>query len=162
RHYLESIPTLVPTPTAIVVVSAHFETDGVAVVTDPSPGMIYDFRGFAPELYEMVYPAPGSTKLAETVFGLLEKAGLEPSRVAERGYDHGTWTPLMLAFPKADIPVVQVSIDPSRDAGWHYGLGRALSPLREEGVLLVGSGHITHNLGAFFSVLRKGEPLDPA
>ncbi len=162
RHYFESLHEKLPAPKAIVVVSAHFETDGVEVVTDAAPGMIYDFRGFAPELYEMVYPAPGDPALAERVFDLLDKAGLSPARRSDRGYDHGTWTPLKLAFPDADIPVVQVSIDPHRDAAWHYAVGRALSPLREEGVLLIGSGHITHNLRAFFSTVRQGAPLDPA
>lgn len=162
RGYLETLSRRLPRPKAIVIVSAHFETEGVAVVTDPAPGMIYDFGGFAPELYEVVYPAPGEPLLAERVVGLLEQAGLNPSRMAERGYDHGTWTPLKLAFPEADIPVVQVSVDPNRDAEWHYALGRALSPLREEGILLVGSGHITHNLRALFPVMRGGAPVDAA
>lgn len=162
HDYLAGLSQHLPRPKAIVVVSAHFETDGVAVVTDPAPGMIYDFGGFAPELYEMVYPAPGDPALADRVFGLLERAGLNPSKIARRGYDHGTWTPLKLAFPEADIPVVQVSVDPARDAAWHYALGRALSPLREEGVLLVGSGHITHNLRALFPVMRGGKEADPA
>ena len=112
----KSCRAILPRPRAIVISSAHFETDGVAVVTDPAPEMIYDFRGFAPELYEMVYPAPGDPALAERVLGLLAEAGLAPKRAERRGYDHGTWTPLKLAFPGADIPVVQVSIDPNRDA----------------------------------------------
>lgn len=162
RDYLRSLSERLPRPKAIVIVSAHFETDGVAVVTDPMPGMIYDFGGFAPELHEMVYPAPGEPALAERVFGLLDAAGLEPARLAERGYDHGTWTPLILAWPEADIPVVQISVDPKRDARWHYELGRALAPLREDGVLLIGSGHITHNLRALFPLMRHGKQADPA
>ena len=161
RHFLETLPEHMPRPKAIVLVSAHFETDGVVVVTDPAPDMIYDFRGFAPELYKMVYPAPGEPALAAKVVALLEKAGLSPCTVGKRGYDHGAWTPMLLAFPEADIPIVQVSIDPNRDAAWHYRLGQALSPLREEGVLLVGSGHITHNLRAFFPVMREGRVPDP-
>lgn len=162
RDYLRGLSDRLQKPRAIVIVSAHFETDGVAVVTDPAPGMIYDFRGFAPELHEMVYPAPGDKKLAEQVFGLLDDAGMSPSRIEKRGYDHGAWTPLLLAFPDADIPVVQVSVDPNRDAAWHYALGRALSPLREEGVLLIGSGHITHNLRALLPVMRGQAQPDPA
>ncbi|MBS3647016.1 dioxygenase [Pseudaminobacter sp. 19-2017] len=162
RHYLEQIPSLLPRPRAIVINSAHFETDGVAVVTDPAPGMIYDFGGFAPELYQMTYPAPGDPALAKQVLGLLDQAGLAPHRISQRGYDHGTWTPLKLAYPDADIPVVQISIDPTRDAAWHLSIGRALAPLREEGVLVIGSGHITHNLRAYFSVLRQGANPDPA
>jgi 4,5-DOPA dioxygenase extradiol len=162
RTYLETLGERLPRPKAIVVMSAHFETQGVAVVADPKPGMIYDFGGFAPELYKMVYPAPGEPALAEKVYGMLDDAGLAPTKLDERGYDHGTWTPLKLAFPGADIPVVQVSVDPSRDAAWHYAVGKALSPLREEGVLLIGSGHITHNLRALFPVMRGGKAPDPA
>lgn len=162
RDFLSHLAEGMPRPRAIVLVSAHFETDGVVVVTDPHPGMIYDFRGFPQELYEMVYAAPGDPDLAAKVVALLEDAGLSPCTMGKRGYDHGAWTPMMLAFPDGDIPIVQVSIDPSRDAEWHYRLGRALAPLREEGVLLVGSGHITHNLRAFFGALRKGEQPDPA
>lgn len=161
RDYLEGLSGLLPRPKAIVIVSAHFETQGVTVVTDPAPGMIYDFGGFAPELYKMVYPAKGDAALAERVIGLLDAAGLAPCSLGRRGYDHGTWTPLKLAFPAADIPVVQVSIDPDRDARWHFALGRALAPLREEAVLLIGSGHITHNLRAVFSVMRGGAKPDP-
>jgi len=161
RDYLRSLSGLMPRPKAIVLVSAHFETDGVVVVTDPAPEMIYDFRGFAPELYEMVYPAPGDPALAARVVDLLDKAGLAPCTMGRRGYDHGAWNAMMLAFPDADIPIVQVSIDPNRDAGWHYRLGQALAPLREEGILLVGSGHITHNLRAIFPVLRQGAEPDP-
>lgn len=162
REYLKTIGGRIERPKAIVVMSAHFETDGVSVVTDPKPGMIYDFGGFAPELYKMVYAAPGAPVLAEKVFGLLDAAGLQPTRVASRGYDHGTWTPLLLAYPEADIPVVQISVDPARDAAWHYSVGRALASLRDEGVLVVGSGHITHNLRAIFPVMRGREKADPA
>ncbi|RJG44968.1 class III extradiol ring-cleavage dioxygenase [Mesorhizobium sp. DCY119] len=162
RHYLETISDRIPAPKAIVIVSAHFETHGVTVVTDPRPEMIYDFGGFAPELYKMIYAAPGAPELAERVLTLLEQAGLDPARLGKRGYDHGTWTPLKLAFPQANIPIVQVSIDPNRDAAWHYAVGQALSPLREDGVLLIGSGHITHNLRAFFSVMRQGAAPDPS
>lgn len=162
RTYLQNLPALLPAePEAIVVVSAHFETDGVAVVTDPNPTTIHDFGGFAPELYKMVYPAKGDPELAEAIVERLEKAGLDPHTYEKRGYDHGTWTPLLLAFPDARIPVVQVSIDPRRDAAWHYGIGKAIGDLRREGILLIGSGHITHNLRAFFTVFRHGVLVDP-
>lgn len=162
HSYLQHLAELLPQkPRAIIILSAHFETDGVAVVTDPQPGMIYDFGGFAPELYKMTYSAPGEPVLAARIVALLQKAGLEPHTFERRGYDHGTWTPLKLAFPAADIPVVQVSIDPHRDARWHYEIGKALAPLREEGVLLIGSGHITHNLRAYFCTVRKGMDPDP-
>lgn len=156
RHFMEHLSDTVGTPKAIVIVSAHFETPGVAVVSDPKPEMIYDFGGFEPVLYSMQYPAPGEPALARKVFDLLDQAGFQPRDIAKRGYDHGAWTPLKLAFPKADIPVVQVSIDPSRDARYHFALGKALASLREEGVLVIGSGHITHNLRAFF--MRGRDP----
>lgn len=162
RDYLMTLSQRLPKPKAIVIVSAHFETDGVTVVTDPAPAMIYDFGGFAKELYEMVYPAPGDPELADRVWNLLENAGLQPQTIGRRGFDHGTWTPLKLMFPDAGIPVVQVSVDPNRDAAWHFAIGQALAPLREEGVLLIGSGHITHNLRALFPVMRRGETADPA
>ena len=161
RHFLETLPEHLPRPKAIVLVSAHFETNGVVVVTDPAPEMIYDFRGFEPELYKMVYPAPGEPELAARVVALLEKAGMAPCTIGKRGYDHGAWTPMMLAYPGADIPIVQVSIDPTRDAAWHYRLGQALEPLRAEGILLIGSGHITHNLRAFFPAMRHGKAVEP-
>jgi 4,5-DOPA dioxygenase extradiol len=162
RDYLGSLSEKLPRPEAIVIVSAHFETGGPTVVRDPKPGMIYDFGGFSRELHEMVYPAPGGPGLAERVHGLLDGAGLSPQYADRRGYDHGAWTVLKLAWPDADIPVVQLSIDPARDAAYHYGLGAALAPLRGEGVLLMGSGHITHNLRAIFSAMRDDMAADPA
>lgn len=161
HDYLASIPALVGRPKAIVMVSAHFETEGPVVVTDPAPGMIYDFGGFQDELYEMVYPAPGEPDLAMRVAHMLLDAGLSPRIAPKRGYDHGAWNTMILAFPKADIPIVQLSIDPRRDAVYHFALGRALAPLRQEGVLLVGSGHITHNLRAVFGAMRGGLAGDP-
>jgi 4,5-DOPA dioxygenase extradiol len=157
KRFLQTMAADLPSPKAIVVVSAHFEHDGVAVVTDPNPGMIYDFGGFEAELYQMVYAAPGSPDVAEQALALLEKAGFNPVRVAKRGYDHGTWNPLILAFPEADIPVVQVSVDPAQDARHHYAVGKALAPLANDGVLIIGSGHITHNLRGFFMRGRNAE-----
>ncbi|MCB1495658.1 MAG: dioxygenase [Bauldia sp.] len=161
RDYLRGLEGLVGRPSAIVVMSAHFETRGPVVVGDPAPGMIYDFGGFPDELYRMVYPAPGSPELAARIKTMLDAAGIPTVVAPERGYDHGTWTPMMLAFPEADIPIVQLSIDPGRDAAYHHALGRALAPLREENVLLVGSGHITHNLRAVFNAMRRGLAPDP-
>jgi 4,5-DOPA dioxygenase extradiol len=157
KVFLETMANDLPTPKAIIVVSAHFEHDGVAVVTDPAPPMIYDFGGFEAELYEKVYPAPGAPDIAARALTLLETAGLNPMPIPQRGFDHGTWNPLILAFPKADIPVLQVSIDPSKGARHHYALGQALAPLSEEGVLIIGSGHITHNLRGFFHRGRDAE-----
>ena len=156
RDYLTDLSSMVGRPKAIVIASAHFETDGAVVVTDPAPEMIYDFGGFAPELYEMVYPAPGEPELAMRIAHMIADAGIETRVAPKRGYDHGAWTVMKLAFPEADIPVVQVSIDPNRDARYHYALGQALAPLRADNILVIGSGHITHNLRAFF--MRGRDP----
>lgn len=157
RTHLQALAATLPArPDAIIIASAHFETEGVAVVSDPAPGMIYDFGGFAPELYEMVYPAPGHPALAERIRQRLDEDGLPATLLEERGYDHGTWTPMLLAFPDADIPIVQVSIDPNRDAAYHHKVGAALAQFGTENVLIIGSGHITHNLRAIFSVMRGG------
>ena len=161
HDFLASLGRLLPRPQAIVIVSAHFETEGPVVVTDPNPAMIYDFGGFPQELYEKVSPAPGEPELAMRVATMLASAGLSPRIAPERGYDHGAWNPLILAFPDADIPVVQLSIDPHRDAAYHYALGAALAPLREEGILLLGSGHMTHHLRAVFASSRHGRDPDP-
>jgi 4,5-DOPA dioxygenase extradiol len=150
KRFLETMAADLPAPKAIIMVSAHFEHAGVAVVTDPHPPMIYDFGGFEAELYEKTYPAPGSPSVAGKALALLTHAGLKPSAISHRGYDHGTWNPLILAYPKADIPIVQVSVDPKRDARYHYAIGQALAPLSQEGVMIIGSGHITHNLRGFF------------
>lgn len=163
RAHLSGLAATLPEkPSAIVIASAHFETDGAAVVSDPSPGMIYDFGGFAPELHEMVYPAPGEPALAARIKLALDDAGIAADLIGERGYDHGSWTTMLLAFPDADIPIVQLSIDPRRDATYHHRLGAALAPLGEENILVVGSGHITHNLRAVFSVMRGGAEPDAA
>lgn len=156
RDYLKTLSGRFERPRAIVIASAHYETSGPQVVRDPHPGMIYDFGGFPRELYEMVYSAPGDPDLAADVGKRLAAAGLAPTFSDKRGYDHGTWTPLILAYPEADIPVVQVSVDPDRDPAYHYALGKALSELRNEGILVIGSGHITHNLRAFF--MRGRDP----
>lgn len=156
HHFLKDVQSFVPKPSAIVINSAHFEAPGPAVVRDPQPDMMYDFGGFPEALYQMTYPAPGDTQLADRVVSLLQEAGLSPAAVEKRGYDHGAWNPLILGFPEADIPVVQVSTDPDASAGWHIAMGRALEPLRGQGVLIIGSGHITHNLRIAFSMMRGG------
>ena len=162
RFFLEQLTTYVQKPSAIIVVSAHFETDGPVVVTDPQPDMIYDFRGFEPELQEIVYAAPGEPGLAARVYDALSNAGLKPRQVEKRGFDHGVWVPLMLAFPEADVPIVQVSIDPSKGADYHYQLGEALRPALDDQTLVVGTGALTHNLGLLFDPNgRRRNRLDP-
>ncbi|MEO1198422.1 MAG: class III extradiol ring-cleavage dioxygenase [Pseudomonadota bacterium] len=135
----------------VVIVSAHFETDVTTVVSDPAPETVYDFRGFPAALYEITYPAPGAPELADRVATLLEAAGIRVETSDKRGYDHGIWVPLRLMRPDADWPIVQVSIQPDAGPAAHYALGQALHPLRQEGILILGSGAATHNLHEFFS-----------
>eukprot|EP01037_Dinobryon_pediforme_P025038 gene25038-27043_t len=115
RDFLATYGKSLPKPKAIVIVSAHFGTREAAVVVDQKPGMIYDFGGFEPELYTMQYPAPGAPELAVRVGELLQAAGIPVHGVQNRGYDHGTWVPLKLLYPDADIPVLQLSVQPKAD-----------------------------------------------
>jgi len=136
-----------PRPHAVIVVSAHAEALGpVRVNVSAQPSLIYDFYGFPPPLYALRYPAPGAPDLAREVAGALADAGMEPVLDAQRGWDHGVWVPLHLLYPAADVPVVAVSLPVPRSPDLLLAMGRALSPLREKGVLLFGSGGIVHNL----------------
>lgn len=153
---LAELAAVLPRPQAIVVASAHWLSRQPQVGAAARPQTIHDFGGFPAPLYRMRYPAPGDPVLAERVAGLLAQAGLAPSIDPERGLDHGVWVPLHLLYPAADIPVVPVSIQPelaglNPGSAHQYALGRALAPLRDEGVLVIGSGSITHNLHDFAS-----------
>jgi 4,5-DOPA dioxygenase extradiol len=150
RDFLSGLGQSLPRPQAILIMSAHFETATPTFEAGEQPGMIYDFGGFEPELYRMTYPAPGAPELAFKAAALAEKAGLAPQISKGRGYDHGTWVPLKLLYPQADIPVATLSVQSRLGGAHHVALGRALAPLREEGVLIIGSGGATHNLRAFF------------
>lgn len=152
-RFLKSFPADLPEkPKAILLVTAHWDdTDVVTVSNAAKPGMYYDYYGFPPHTYEIKYPAPGSPEIAAHVRDLLVAAGIEAATDAERGYDHGTFVPLMVAFPDADIPVVQMSIRKDLDPAFHIALGRALSPLRDEGILIIGSGLSYHNMRMFGS-----------
>jgi 4,5-DOPA dioxygenase extradiol len=133
-------------PAAVLVVSAHWLTDGIAVASAPKPETIYDFGGFPDELYQVKYDPPGSPEFAREVARLAPKVKEDP----RWGLDHGAWTVLKHMFPKADIPAFQLSVDYYRPMEWHFELAKALAPLREQGVLIVGSGNIVHNLRYFF------------
>lgn len=134
---------------AVLVVSPHWETDGLRVMANKSPATLHDFGGFPQALYELQYPAPGHLQFAAEASQLLVEAGFKVSLDDERGLDHGAWVPLMHLLPAADIPVFQVSMPHTLDAAGALRLGRALAPLRQRGVLIVGSGSMTHNLYEF-------------
>lgn len=149
RRFLEGLGTRLERPSAILAVSAHWMTDRPALTAAAQPGTIHDFFGFPDALYRMTYAAPGAPDLAARAQVLLEAAGFEADLDSSRGLDHGTWTPLRLIFPDADIPVIQLSIQPDQSPEHHIALGAAIAPLRNDGILVVGSGNTTHNLGAW-------------
>ena len=133
-----------PRPTAILCVSAHWETKGVMVTAMDRPQTIHDFYGFPEALHAKLYPAPGAPELARKTAELVRKAPVALDQ--SWGLDHGTWSVLARMFPRADVPVFQLSLDATRASSWHYDLGKELKPLRERGVLVMGSGNIVHNL----------------
>ncbi|MEW9623629.1 dioxygenase family protein [Rhodanobacter geophilus] len=161
---LAELAQAMPRPTAIVIASAHWLAHTPLVGGAAQPQTIHDFHGFPRELYELRYPAPGAPALAAHVTELLDHAGLAPRLDPQRGLDHGAWVPLRLLYPAADIPVVPVSIQPGLGPAHQYALGRALAPLRGQGVLLIGSGSITHNLHDFragYGVEREAPYVRP-
>ncbi len=153
RAFLASLGQLLPRPKAIVAVSAHWDTDVPAVSLARRPDTIHDFYGFPDALYRLRYAAPGAPELAERVARLTGAA-----HDAHRGLDHGAWVPAMLGWPEADIPIFQLSVQPEQDPAHHIALGRKLCALREEGILVMGSGSATHNLRA---LVRGGGDSEP-
>lgn len=136
----------IPQPKGILVVSAHWESSVPTVSLAATPATIHDFSGFPPELYQMQYPAPGAPALAERTVSLLSAAGIPAARHPSRGLDHGAWVPLSVMFAQAQLPVTQLALTRENTTA-HFALGQALAPLRDEGVLIVASGAITHNFG---------------
>lgn len=147
-----------PRPKAILCISAHWYIPGVAVTAVESPRTIHDFGGFPGELYEVQYPAPGSRELAARVGELLAPQNVLLDK--SWGLDHGTWSVLVHVLPDADIPVVQLSIDETQPASFHYDLANRLAPLRDEGVLIMGSGNLVHNLHTYAWGRHDVEPFD--
>jgi 4,5-DOPA dioxygenase extradiol len=141
------IGRMLPKPSAILAVSAHWETRQPAVSLAGAPATLHDFSGFPPELYRMQYRAPGAPRLAERVAALLFAAGWAADMHPDRGLDHGAWVPLSAMYPDADVPVTQLSLTRNKAPVDHFDLGKLLAPLRDEGILIVGSGAITHNFG---------------
>lgn len=143
---LAELARALPRPRAIVVASAHWLSHAPLVGAAAQPQTVHDFGGFPPALYALQYPAPGAPQVARRAAELIAQAGLPVQLDPGRGLDHGVWVPLRMLYPQADIPVVPLSIQPRLGPAHQLALGRALAPLREEGVLLIGSGSITHNL----------------
>ena len=155
RRFLQDLGRNLPRPKAIVVISAHWETmGGVAVGLVQRPETLHDFGGFPEALYHISYPAPGAPQTALRAAILLEQAGFAVGREPSRGLDHGAWVPLSLMYPDADIPVAQVSLPHALTTAEYRRMGRALEKLREDEVLIIGSGSLTHNLSEF-----RGGPI---
>jgi len=151
RRFLEGLAVTLPeTPKAMVVISGHWEEPAFTASAASKPELIFDYSGFPEHTYRLTWPAPGDPELATRVKDLLTNAGLPAGLSANRGFDHGVFVPLKVAFPEAQIPVVTLSLSASLDAALHLAAGRALAPLRDEGVLIVGSGMSFHNLRGYF------------
>jgi aromatic ring-opening dioxygenase catalytic subunit (LigB family) len=156
--YLRSLRAISPEPPkALLVVSAHWEERVPTVMTSAQPPILYDYYGFPPEAYKITWPAPGNPALAERVRALLGAAGFETATDAQRGFDHGTFVPLKVAWPDAEVPTIQLSLIRGLDPARHVALGKALEPLRDEGVLILGSGSSYHNMQGFGNPRSLGE-----
>lgn len=155
HRFLAALGRDMALPRAIVVASAHWETAMPAVGAAPRPAIIHDFGGFPDALHRARWPAPGDPAVAAEVVAALGSAGIEAATATGRGLDHGIWVPLAITLPGAEIPVVPLAVQPEADARHHLALGRALAPLAERGILVVGSGAVTHNLRA-----ARGQAID--
>lgn len=153
-----AIGKTIPRLTAVLSVSAHWYIPRTSVTAMPAPRTIHDFGGFPPELYRIEYPAPGDPALAGRIQRMLSPISVDLDR--SWGLDHGTWAVLRHVFPRADIPVVQLSVDKRQPAEFHYEIGKRLAPLRDEGVLVIGSGNLVHNLHAYAWGQHGAEPFD--
>ncbi len=148
--YLTSVANIpADKPRALLVISAHWEATVPTVMTSEHPPMLYDYYGFPPASYQITWPAPGAPELAARVRALLEAAGISTAADPARGFDHGAFIPLKLVYPGADIPTVQLSLQAGLDPERHLAIGRALAPLRDDGVFIIGSGMSFHNMRAF-------------
>jgi 4,5-DOPA dioxygenase extradiol len=155
----EALGRALPRPRAVLMVSAHWETAVPMLTGNPKPQTIHDFGGFPQELYTIAYPAPGEPDVAARAVTLLKNAGITAGVDGCRGLDHGAWVPLRWMYPGHDVPVVQLSVQPELGPARHVALGHALAPLANDGVLIVGSGHTTHNLRDWIANPRRREPM---
>lgn len=159
NRFLRAWPGTAAKPQAIVVVSAHWEEPVVSITAAAAPDLCFDYFGFPPETYEYRYAAPGNPALAERVHGLMQNAGIESNLDSGRGFDHGLFVPLMLMYPDADIPCIQVSLAASLDAAEHVAIGKALAGLKNDNLLILGSGFSFHNMQALIS--KNDDSIDP-
>lgn len=155
----EQVGDRLPPPQAILVISAHWLTPQPTVSAAPVPKTIHDFSGFPRALYDLNYPVAGAPAVAQRAVQLLQQAGFQGALHPSHGLDHGSWTPLILAYPEAKIPVTQMSVQPYLSPAHHWKIGQAIAPLRQEGVLIIGSGSATHNLSAFAPQYDAEPPL---
>lgn len=152
---LAAIPSELPyAPKAVLVISGHWTTQNCTVMSSPQPPMVYDYYGFPKETYDVVYPAPGAPEFAELTAQLIRAAGYEAHLDDARGYDHGAFVPLYVMYPQADVPTYQLSLMAGYDPEAHIAVGRAIAALRDEGVLIIGSGLSYHNLSLFNASAR--------
>jgi aromatic ring-opening dioxygenase catalytic subunit (LigB family) len=158
-RWLESIGGTFSRPEALLVISAHWEEPVVTVQSGASPPLLFDYHGFPPHTYELTWPAPGAPAVAARIQALLSAAGIPNRDDPERGFDHGVFIPLKLSYPDAAIPTLQLSLDATLDPTRHLAIGRALTPLRDEGVLIIGSGMSFHNMRV---LMRPGPGLEPS
>jgi len=150
--FLQQLPAqLIAKPAAILVISAHWEAEIATITSGPAPTLLYDYGGFPSAAYQIKYPAPGHPPLAKKIFQLLQDNGIATRLDPQRGFDHGLFIPLKLMFPAADIPCLQLSLVQHLDPQLHWRLGKALQPLLQDKVLIIGSGFSFHNLSAFFT-----------
>lgn len=158
NHFLRGFHRTIEKPDAIVIISAHWEEPVISITARPEPPLLFDYYGFPPETYEYQYPAPGQPELAGRIHNLLGQAGIESRLDHERGLDHGVFIPLMLMYPQADIPCLQISLSHSMDAALHIRLGQALSDLKQDNLLILGSGYSFHNMQALMS--KRDDSID--
>ncbi|MDX1282655.1 class III extradiol ring-cleavage dioxygenase [Shewanella colwelliana] len=157
--YLKSLASKLVRPSAILVISAHWEESVATITAGPHPKMIYDYSGFPPASYQLQYPSPGETALAQQVQSALQRSGIEAKLDSQRGYDHGMFVPLTLMYPEADIPVIQLSLVNTLDAAQHLNIGKALQALNHDNLLVIGSGFSFHNMRAFFAPNTENSQL---
>lgn len=150
-EFLQRIPDELNTPSAIVIISAHWEASQPTIISGPSPELLYDYYGFPPETYQIKYPVPGHPALAKMTFELLRNKGIDARFDDQRGFDHGVFVPLKIMLPQANIPCVQLSLNHNLDPASHINMGQALRTLRDDNVLIVGSGLSFHNMQALMS-----------